>query len=231
MTVTKEISRRAYYLEEGPEALAEVVDLVMTGGDYRDDAIFILRNTKEKLLRAAEKAANSSEEKVALAAARKDGKIDIAMAKLQATLDKSAPVAREESVTALHDCERALFRAMRRAETLSAEFERVEIAQTYGPKIEFTGNLLCETEYETRGRDRLSVRLEIWQTQGGAMIAARYAEPAEREGFETIEAGVVEPQDDVQAMRFAVMDHFRWDMAARSMVTKKLKWSLRLDVE
>ncbi|QZP06774.1 hypothetical protein [Caenibius sp. WL] len=191
----------------------------------------ILHDTKAKLTRAAQKAgALSEDEKAKRAEGRADDKIAAALAKLESTLEKSAPVAREECISALADCERALFRAAKRAEDMQDRYERVEISQTHGPKLEFTGVLLCETEYETRGRDRLSVRLEIWQTQGGALIAARYAEPAARDGFETIDTAVVAPQEDAQAMRFAVMDHFRWDMNARTMVGKKLKWTLRQEV-
>ena len=34
-----------------------------------------------------------------------------------------------------------------------------------------------------------------------------------------------------QAMRFAVMDFFDWTDAARSMVRKRLKWSLKREVD
>lgn len=159
-----------------------------------------------------------------------DIKITAALEKLQRTLENAPKAARQEVLNALADCERALYRAAKRAEEVPEEFDRVEIVQTYGPKLEFTGKLLCEGKHETRGRDPLSIRMEIWQTQGGALIAASYAEPADRQGFETAQATVVEPQDDAQAMRFAVMDHFRWDSNARQMVVKKLKWSMRREV-
>lgn len=170
--MTDEISRRAYYLEEGPEVLGEIIDLVVKGGDYRAEALNVL-----------------------------------------------------------HDAKRALARAARRAEDLPAEFERVEINQSRGPKLEFSGELLCDHEFETKGRDPLRVSMEVWQTKGGALVAVTYSAPADRQGHENCSATIVEPQDDAQAMRFAVMDHFGWDLSARSMVVKKLKWTLRQDVE
>ena len=220
--MTNEISRRAYYLEEGPKVLGDIIDLVVKGGDERQDVLNILGDTKKRLV-------------VATGGSAADGtlpdiKIVAAMEKLERSMAQAAPVARQEVLTALSDCERSLFRAAKRAEDPENGFERAEIVQTRGPRLEFTGKLLCEDEYESRGNDPLSIRLEVWQTQGGALIAASFAQPANRDGLEVVEATVVEPQDDVQAMRFAVMDHFHWGMNARSMVGKKLKWTLRQEV-
>lgn len=167
--MTEEISRRAYYLEEGPEALADVIDLVVKGGYYRAEAISIL-----------------------------------------------------------HDTKRALKRAAKRAEALPAEIERVEIKQSHGPTVEFTGRLLISDEFETRGRDSLQVERQIWETQGGALIAASFSTGAG--GREDVRVAVVEPAEDAQASRFAVMSHFHWDVRAKAMA-RKLGWLLRLDVE
>lgn len=130
---------------------------------------------------------------------------------------------------ALGDCEQALKRIARRAEALPAEYERVEIDQSRGPRVEFTGRLLADSEFQTKGRDALSITLEIWETKGGALIAASYAAPIDRNGHENARVTIVEP-DEPQAMRFAVMEAFDWELRARSMA-KKLGWSLRLDVQ
>ena len=50
-----------------------------------------------------------------------------------------------------------------------------------------------------------------------------------REAREDARVTVVPPTDDVQAMRFAVLDAFDWDNRARSMA-RKLGWSLRTEV-
>lgn len=132
---------------------------------------------------------------------------------------------------AIADARRVMKRIIKRAEALSENVERVEIKLSRGPTVEFSGQLLCEDEFTTRGRDPLKITMEVWETRGGALIAVSYSEPADRDGFENAEATVVEPIEDVQAMRFAVMDHFQWEDRARSMVRKKLDWALRREVE
>jgi hypothetical protein len=138
---------------------------------------------------------------------------------------------RQEVMTILADTRRALKRAVRRAETLSGEWERIEINQARGPRIEFTGRLLAETQFETRGEWPVQIKMEIWQTKAGAMIGATYSAKAGYPDTEEADAVVVPYQENEQAMRFAILDHFEWDLRARSMVTKKLGWGLRLDVE
>lgn len=114
---------------------------------------------------------------------------------------------------------------------LSADYDEPHaIKQSRGPTIEFAGKLLASDEFTTKGRDPMKIRLEIWETRGGALIAASYSEPADREGFEDARAEVVEPSENAQAMRFAVMGFFGWDNRARSMA-RKLGWSLRMEVE
>lgn len=129
---------------------------------------------------------------------------------------------------AIADAVAALKRIVKRAG--ATEDERWEIAVSRGPRLEFTGKLLACDTFQTRGRDPLNIELCVYQSEGGALVGVSSAAPADREGFETIEATVVEPSDDVQAMRFAIMDGFQWSLQARSMATKKLKWSLRREV-
>lgn len=108
---------------------------------------------------------------------------------------------------------------------MTDEYEEVRIKQTRGPVLAFSGKLLASDERETRGHKALSVRLEIWETKGGALVPATYAKPLDG-GFEDVRAAVVEPQPDPQAMHLAVMDFFSYDNHARGMVRKQLGWEL-----
>ncbi len=115
--------------------------------------------------------------------------------------------------------------------TDTIELERVTITQNYGPTVRFTGRLLAETAYETHGgRESLRWVLEVWETAGGSLIAVTRQNLADGDGFEDVRVAVVEPQEDVQAMHFAVMDHFQWHNRARSMARKQLKWKITKDV-
>lgn len=132
--------------------------------------------------------------------------------------------------TAIIDATRALKRIIARAETLPAEYERVEVMPHRGPKIEFTGRMICETEFVIPSADPLRVAFEVWETRAGAMVAVVTTWPDQREGFENVKALVVQPQDDVLAMRLEVMDFLEWHDRARSMV-RKAGWDLRLEVD
>lgn len=136
----------------------------------------------------------------------------------------------QEQNSILADAERALKRAAKRAEALPDEFERIEVVQQRGPRIEFVGRLLSEQEWVTRGSDPMKVAFEIWETQGGALVAISSTEPADRVGIEIVKAIVVERQDDVLAMRLAVMDFFDFHDRARTMA-RKIGWDLRVEVE
>ena len=129
---------------------------------------------------------------------------------------------------AIADAQAALKRIIKRAE--ATPDERWEINVSRGARLEFSGKLLCCDTFTTSGRDPLEIELCIYQSEAGALIATSSAVPAERQGHETIKAVVVEPSEDVQAMRFAVMDFYDWELRARSMVTKRLGWSLRREV-
>jgi hypothetical protein len=136
-------------------------------------------------------------------------------------------VADKQTLNALADCERTLRRIAKRA-TVTEGFERFEIRQINGPAIEFTGRLLCETSFADR-REGNQVTLEVYETQGGAMVAVRAFERSD--GGESEAATVITPAADLQAMRFAVMDAFGWRTEAKAMVRKKLGWELRVEVE
>jgi len=154
-----------------------------------------------------------------------------AMFAIDNAVSHALPADRPAALSAMADCARALLRIAARAATLPADMEHFEIRQNRGPTIEFQGVELASEEHETKGRDAMRISMEIYRTRGGAMVAVSSMIPIDREGFEDVRATVVEPSEDEQAMRFAVMDAFNWDQRARKMVTKKLGWSLRMDVE
>jgi len=133
--------------------------------------------------------------------------------------------------TILADAERALKRAIKRAETLPAEFERIELVPTRGPVVEFSGRQIAEDSYQTKGADPLDVVMEVWETRGGAIVGMRSAMPAGRDGFEIVDVAVAEPRDDVDAMRAEIMDLFDWHVRAKSMMRKQAGWSFRREVE
>lgn len=130
---------------------------------------------------------------------------------------------------AIADAQAALKRVIKRAE--AAEGEHFEIKTSRGPTVSFNGKLLCDHEFEAGERTRLAIYIAIYQTNGGALVAESSSLLANGGGKELIDTIVVEVQDDVKAMQFAIMDFFDWAQGARNMVTKKLKWSLRRDVD
>lgn len=122
---------------------------------------------------------------------------------------------------AIGDALTAMRRVIKRAQC-PVDMERVELVQTRGPVVEFTGHRLSRTEFPVRqGTDKAV--LEIWQTETGAMVAVR-DEPA------GLSALVVPPGPDEAAQKMAVMEFFAWQNGARSMA-RKLGWSLRQDVD
>lgn len=151
------------------------------------------------------------------------------MADMQGAASTAWQVAEAETLSIIADAERAFKRAAKRA-AVPADYERVEFKQHRRPTIEFTGRRIAQNEFETRGRDPLQVAFEIWETVVGNLVAVTITAPSMRDGFEIVEATVVERQDDAQAMRMAVMAHFDWNDRARNMA-KKLGWSLKVEVE
>ncbi|MCW1985614.1 UNVERIFIED_ORG: hypothetical protein M2348_001346 [Sphingomonas sp. R1F5B] len=158
------------------------------------------------------------------------GGIDVVVELPGQALDQMDQQARQEITSIIARAKQDVRRAIARAEQPEG-FERLEIVQGKGPTIEAWARLLCSDNFEIRGREPLRIVLELHQTRGGALIAVTRSTPTDRDGLVVVRATVVERRDDEQAMRFAVMEAFDWHMRARSMVTKKLKWSLRQDVE
>jgi len=130
--------------------------------------------------------------------------------------------------------------------------KKERLTPSNGPTLKFVGQQIASVEFETTAHDPMQVGFEIWETQGGALIAYSSSFPLDRDGVEASRATVVEPIKvdpanigeelgsllsgegqpvDEQAMRFAVMDHFGWHDRARNMVRKQLGWSLNREVD
>lgn len=127
------------------------------------------------------------------------------------------------------------------------EFTKTHINPSRSAPLRFKGLLLAETHWDARDG---YMRFELWETEGGALIAVTEGEVVGSNRTD-IRATVVEPipksadaslgdilsdalhmrDPDVDhlAMRWAVMDHFDWHDRARSMV-KKLGWKLLREV-
>lgn len=141
----------------------------------------------------------------------------------------AAPANTPATLAVLADCERALKRITSRGKPLPEEYERVEIVQASGPTIEFSGRLLAENGYTTRGPQPLEIKLEIWESLAGALVAVSSSTLPGEQGREDCRVTVVEPSEDVQAMRLEVMQGLGWHDRARTMA-RKLGWSLKREV-
>lgn len=156
--------------------------------------------------------------------------IDPKLRDLIEVASKAIAADRNAALGVLNDASRSLSRVIRRAE-VPADLEDIEIVPNRGPAVSFTGKLLCETTFSTKSGMPLDLTLEIYETQGGALVAVSTSTLPNGRGREDCRALVVPPQADQLAMRCAVMEFFAWDNHARSMVRKALGWSLRVEVE
>jgi hypothetical protein len=143
--------------------------------------------------------------------------------------ESAASVARQEAISILADTERALKRAAKRAEELDGEWERVEFVPTRGATVEMTARLIGEDTFETRGREPLSIQMQVWETKAGALVAVDETVPLYEGATAKLAVKVCPPTADAQEQRFAVMEHFGWSSRARSMA-RKLGWSLRVEI-
>lgn len=143
---------------------------------------------------------------------------------------KIGPNAKQEIASVMARAKEGVLRALKRSEAPEG-FERFEFVQQRGPTIEAWARLLCSDQYETIGREPFIVSVELYQTRGGAYLAVTSGRPADREGWESVRVTVVPPGEDERERCLAVMDAFEWHNCARRMVVRKLKWSLREEVE
>jgi hypothetical protein len=125
------------------------------------------------------------------------------------------------------DATNILFRAEQDANriinrrTAPADMERVEIAQTFGPTIEFTGAQLYEETFTDNGGRALG--LELFSTLSGSFVVVQ--DRTDPHGFQITSADVIDDADPLK-----VMDACKYSSMARTMA-KKMGWSLRVEVE
>lgn len=121
-----------------------------------------------------------------------------------------------KACTVMLDAENQANRMLKRL-TVPADMDRVELLQSNGPNIEFTGALIRREEYKSK-RDGFIIAAELWETQAGAWVAVR-----EFDGI--ISAKHLEAGDTIGAMEF-----WKWGSVARN-VARHLKWNLRTDID
>jgi hypothetical protein len=95
-------------------------------------------------------------------------------------------------------------------------YERVKLVRSEGPTLRFHGRLLAE---------EMAPRLTavLWETPGGAWVAARITRSERDNAADWIEAEVIAPDEDQERRRLAVMDVLRWSLPARALA-KRMKW-------
>ena len=156
-------------------------------------------------------------------------KLAAALAKLAQDAATAIEVNPGGALHALDDARKNLRRIAKRA-AVEEGWEAVELVQDRGPTLAFTGRLLGETGFTLGGDEPIKVGFELWESRGGALIAATHQAQVDHPDEQRCEAAVIEPSEDAQAMRFAGMEAFGWERSARAMV-RKLGWSLKRDVE
>jgi len=109
------------------------------------------------------------------------------------------------------------------------EYTPTKITPDRSAPLRFNGKCIAETEWETNRGD--TMRFEIWETAGGALIAVREGDGDD--GY--TDALVVEPTEPWQdvgkghpphGMVDAMLSFYEWHDRARSMVKKQLGWRM-----
>jgi hypothetical protein len=121
-----------------------------------------------------------------------------------------------EAATIMAEAERKAWRTIQRRDVLD-DMERVELDQTEGAKIEFTGSLLRREEYQ-RASDGMIFAAELWATKGGNWVAVW--ESGGHVSVKRIDTGDV----------MAAMEFWQWGSVARTLA-KKLKWDMRVEID
>lgn len=80
-------------------------------------------------------------------------------------------------------------------ETMTEE----KIKQPRGETVEFKGELIASTEFETKKQPPTTIALEIWRTEGGALIAVTDEGRADGQGFADVRVAVIEAKDYITA--------------------------------
>lgn len=159
-----------------------------------------------------------------------DERVTAALEKLRAAAAHASQDNLGGTLLALANATKAVNRIYWRSQSAPEEYEQAEFVQTRGPTVEFTGRLLGEAAWDSHGDDPKHWEIEIWSTRAGALVAVSITKPLERAGYQDVRVSIVEPSDDVQAMHFAVMDHFSWGDRARTLA-REIGWDFRREVD
>jgi len=106
--------------------------------------------------------------------------------------------------------------------TNQLEYRPITIRQSRGATLKFQGKLLCETEFDTRNADPISIALQLWETPTGTWIATSRSEAGD--GHTELFATVVDPDVDQVDRQCSVMAAWDWHHTARKMVRQQLGW-------
>jgi hypothetical protein len=113
------------------------------------------------------------------------------------------------------------------------EYTLTKITPDRSAPLRFNGKLIADTEWTTNRGD--TMRFEIWETAGGALIAVREGDGDD--GY--TDAIVVEPTEPWQgvgkghpphSMVDAVLSFLQYHDRARSMVKSQLRWRMTREV-
>ncbi|GAB7551590.1 hypothetical protein NRB_10880 [Novosphingobium sp. 11B] len=96
----------------------------------------------------------------------------------------------------------------------TVEMQPAKITQRRGRTGKFTGAVIAKGEFPTR--QGFDIRMEVYQTEGGAYVAVTTTDVETR-------AVVIEPADPMD-MQCAVMEPFDWHDRAKTMLGDQLKW-------
>ncbi|MGQ2942944.1 MAG: hypothetical protein ACT6Q7_02965 [Blastomonas fulva] len=141
--------------------------------------------------------------------------------RMMTNLDRAMEIAPSHAGTIIADAAQALHKAIRIAEA-GAEWERFDLIPTAGPRTGFMGRILCEQQYVTR-QGRTKGR-ELYQTQGGALVALGISYAVDDGERDLVAVRVAGARDDEAAQQAEIMEFWQWDDGAMEMA-KKLGWN------
>lgn len=128
--------------------------------------------------------------------------------------------------TAVQTPPTALTRAAAQKGTPVTDYELTTIRCTNREAIRFKGKLIAEQEWETRHQS--TMRFEIWETAGGALIGVIDGDIPGEDKAE-VSACIALSGDEFE-QRIEIMRFFDFHDRARSMVRRQLRWKLVREV-
>lgn len=141
--------------------------------------------------------------------------------RMMTNLERAMEIAPGHAGTIIADAAQALHKAIRIAEA-GEEWQRFDMIPTAGPRTGFMGRSLLRTGYENSEGRR--VEREIFQTQGGALVALAVSCALNEGERDRVTVYVAAARDDAAAQQTEIMAAWRWDDGAMKMA-KKLGWN------